>query len=384
VVLAPTARWLAGLLALLGALADPAAAAELVPLPPQPAGVSWPTQAWPRGAPSGFDAASGERAVAALFRPRGRGGLPDTRALLAVQGGRVVLERYADGFGPSSRFHSWSMAKSVTQALVGILVREGRLSLDQPAPVAAWRGEGDPRGALTLRQLLHMTSGLALEDGDDSSGSFVGRLLFGDLSEDVFAAAVAAPLTRPPDRHWAYSTATSMILAGVVEQTVGGKQALLDWIHRELTGPLGLTRFVPEFDAAGTFLGGGFVWDSAPDWARLGLLYLRDGEWEGRRILPAGWVDFCRTPAPAPDNGTFGAHLWLNLEPREHQFQSLPGGPRSAFLMSGAAGQYVAMFPDRDLVLVRLGELQGSTWAEMGGALAALANAFAPLPGSAP
>jgi CubicO group peptidase (beta-lactamase class C family) len=384
VLLPLTARRLAVLLFLLGALVRPAAAEGFVPLPLQPAGVPWPTQAWPRGAPTGFDRAAGERAVEALFRPRGRGGLPDTRALLAVQGGRLVLERYADGFGPSSRFHSWSMAKSVTQALVGILVREGRLSLDQPAPVAAWHGEGDPRGALTLRQLLHMTSGLALEDGNEGAGSFVGRLLFGDLAENVFAAAVAAPLAQAPDRHWAYSTGTSMILAGVVEQTVGGKEALLDWIQRELTAPLGLTRFVPEFDAAGTFLGGGFVWDSAPDWARLGLLYLRDGEWDGRRILAAGWVDFCRTPAPAPDNGTFGADLWLNLEPKQHQFKSLPGGPSSAFLMSGAAGQYVAMFPDRDLVLVRLGELQGSTWAEMSGALAALANAFVPGSGSAP
>jgi hypothetical protein len=224
-----------------------------------------------------------------------------------------------------------------------------------------------------------MTTGLDNADGEETPG-FVGRLLFGDLSRDVVAGAVGARLAHPPGSRWDYSTATSMILADVALRTVGGRTAFLAWLRSELTEPLGIRSLVPEFDATGHFLGGSSVWASAEDWARLGLLFLRDGAWDGRRILAQGWVDFARTPAPAPNNGCFGAHLWLNRDPGEHQFKSLPGAPSSAFLMSGSAGQYVAMLPDRDLLIVRLGELQATTWPELSGRVAALANAFPPAP----
>ena len=368
--------WLA-----LPALADPA----LQALPEQPPGVPFPTRAWPEGEPvAAVDRAALATAMGALFAARGRGGLPDTRALLVVHRGRLVAERYAEGFGPESRFHSWSMAKSVTQALVGILVREGKLTLDQPAPVAAWQGAGDPRRAVTLRELLQMTSGLDNADGGSGPTAFAARLLFGDLSHDVVAAAVAPPLLYPPGSHWAYSTATSMILADVVAQAAGGREALLALIARELSGPLGIASLVPEFDAAGHFLGGGFVWASAPDWARIGLLFLRGGVWDGQRVLPEGWVDFARTRAPATNNGVFGAHLWLNLEPAGDQFKSMPGGPDSAFFISGANGQYVAMLPDRDLLVVRLGELQSMGWGDLGRGVAAVAAAFPVPPERAP
>jgi CubicO group peptidase (beta-lactamase class C family) len=371
----------ASALALALALAASAGgAAARAPLPAQPPGTPWPTLAWPRAAPRGTDAPALEAALAALFEPVGRGGLPDTRALLVVQGGRVVVERYAPGFGPDSRFQSWSMAKSVTLALVGILVRQGRLALDAPAPVPAWRAPDDPRRAVTLRELLEMTSGLDNADGGQSAGSFVARLLFGPLSADTAASAAAVPLAHPPGSHWAYSTATTSIVSGIVRRSVGGtRAATLDFVRSQLASPLGLASLVPEFDAAGTLLGGASVWASARDWARLGLLFLRDGVWEERRILPEGWVDFARTPAPAANNGTFGAHLWINAEPGPGQFRPLPGAPASAFLMSGNAGQYVAMLPDRDLVVVRLGEMQATDWPTLGRRVAAVAAAF-PVP----
>ena len=354
------------------------------PLPPQPAGVPWPTLGWPVGLPTaGADHTALETAVAQLFLPVGRGGLPDTRALLVVQGGRVVLERYAPGFAPDSRFRSWSMAKSVTQCLSGILVREGKLALDAPAPVPAWQREGDPRAALTLRQLLNMTTGLDNADGGDGADSLVAQLIFGDDSQDTLTEVERAELAHEPGTHWAYSTATSQILSGIVGRTAGGGRAgVHELAERELARPLGIRSLVLEFDAAETMLGGVYAWATARDWARLGFLYLRDGRWEGRRILPEGWVDFTRTRAPAANNGTYGAHFWINGTPAEEQFP--PFDPDGGFHMGGNAGQFVVIVPDRDLVVVRLGEMQVATWPELNAGVAALIQAFPPPAGLAP
>jgi CubicO group peptidase (beta-lactamase class C family) len=348
------------------------------PLPPQPAGVAWPTARWAEGPlPAGAERLALEAASAALFAPIGRGGLPDTRALLAVQGGRIVWQRFADGFDADSRFRSWSMAKSVTNALVGILVRDGKLALDAPAPVPRWQQRAsDPRRAIGLRHLLGMTSGLDNADGDDAPDSFIARLLFGDFSSDTAAAAEKVDLDYEPGTHWAYSTATTQILSGIVARSIGGgRDGVRAFLERELIGPLGLTSFVLEFDPAETPLGGGYAWASAPDWARLGLLYLRDGVWDGRRILPEGWVDFTRTVAPADNNGTYGAHFWICAKPAEDQFQTLRPGIE-AFQMNGNAGQYVVIVPDRDLVVVRLGEMHATTWPELNDRLGALIEAF--------
>jgi CubicO group peptidase (beta-lactamase class C family) len=347
------------------------------PLPPQPAGAPWPTLRWAEGPPpDGTDRAALDAAGAALFEPIGRGGLPDTRALLAVQGGRVVLERYADGFGEGSRFRSWSMAKSVTNAMVGLLVRDGKLALDAPAPVPRWQRPSDPRRALTLRHLLTMTSGLDNDDGGDAADSFVARLLFGDRSSDTAAAAEKADLDFGPGTHWAYSTATTQILCGIVARTVGGgREGVRAFLERELIAPLGLGSFVLEFDPAETPLGGGYAWASARDWARLGLLYLRDGVWDGRRVLPEGWVDFTRSVAPAENNGTYGAHFWVSATPAEGQFQPLRPGIE-AFQMNGNAGQFVVIVPDRDLVVVRLGEMHATSWPQLNDRLGALIQAF--------
>jgi CubicO group peptidase (beta-lactamase class C family) len=356
-------------------------AAELVPLPPQPTAIPYPTERWPEAAPGAdVDAQRLAAAFESAFAAKGRGGVPDTRALLAIRRGTIVAERYAPGFSARSRFQSWSMAKSVTQALIGILVGEGRLDVKAPVPVAAWRTPGDPRSALTFDQLLHMSSGLANGDGGVGSESFVASLLFGAGSRDVFAFATGVPLIHPPGAFWDYSTATSMILSGVVGQIVGGgREGMLAFLREKLFDPLGMRSAVPEFDAAGTFLGGAFVWADARDWARFGLLFLRDGVWDGARVLPEGWVDYVRTPAPAPNNGVYGAHLWLNLEPKQQQFKPLPGGPASAISVNGNGGQMVVIVPTHDLVVVRLGEMQASSWSAVTEEVAAVVAAFAPL-----
>jgi CubicO group peptidase (beta-lactamase class C family) len=343
--------------------------------------VPWPTARWPRAEPADdVDRAALGEASDALFEWIGRGGVPDTRALLVVRRGRIVHERYADGFGPESRFHTWSMAKSYTNALAGILVGRGRLELDAPALVPQWRSADDPRRAITLRQMLHMSSGVDNADsagGDPNSGDFVAELLFGAGAADTNAFAADRPLVHPPGTHWAYSTATSTLVAGIVSRSVAddveGRRA---FIRKALLDPIGARRTIFEFDRAGHFLGGSHVYASARDFARFGLLYLRDGVWDGRRILPEGWVDFARTRAPVSNNGNHGAHFWINLPPAEHQFVLLPGAPTSIFQASGNAGQYVILVPTHDMVIVRLGEMHTTTWPELGRGLARLLAVF--------
>ncbi len=353
---------------------------SLPPLPGQPDGVAWPTRDWPVGeADARVDRARLAAASDELFRTTGRGGLPDTRALLVVQGGRIVLERYAPGFTPESRFESWSMAKSVTQALVGILVREGKLALDAPAPVPEWRTSGDPRSAVTLDHLLHMTSGIANGDGETVGASWMGaELLFGSGSRDAAGFAASFPLALPPGTRWSYSTGSSVLLAAIVGRAAGGgRDATERFMQRELFEPLGMQSAVPEFDLAGTFLGGSSVWASARDWARFGLLYLRDGRFDARRILPEGWVDYTRSPGGV-EPGIYGAHFWLNRERSGDRSAQLPGAPDSVFSAGGANGQFVAIAPTLDLVAVRLGEAQGTTEDDVGRALGALIALFPP------
>jgi CubicO group peptidase (beta-lactamase class C family) len=350
------------------------------PLPPQRIDVAYPTRGWPRGDPERADHIAIEVALGKLFAKRSASGVADTRALLVVQGGKLVVERYAPGFDARSRFRSWSAGKSLANAWIGILVRDGRVSLDEPLDARAWRARAeDPRRAITVREALQMTTGLANEDGDDGTSGFVSRLLFGDLSGDSALGAADVAPRHEPGTHWAYSTGTTQLLARLVVERAGE-----DWrafTQHELDAPLGMSSLLVESDRAGTPLVGAFVWANAQDWARLGLLYLRDGLWEGRRILPAGWVDFTRTPAPVPNNGTYGAHFWVNAKPGPEQYP-MYSADLDAFEMNGHAGQFVVIVPSRDLVVVRLGEMNASTWAELRAGLEELIDAFAP--GSSP
>ena len=271
-----------------------------------------------------------------------------TLAEVVLHDGQVVHETYGPDTGPGTTLISWSTGKSVTHALVGIAVREGLLELDAPAPVPEWAG--DERQAITLRQLLHMTSGLRfVEDYVDDAISHCIDMLFGAGQADVASYAAALPLDHPPDSVFNYSSGTTNIISRVVGRAVGGGEAAMrSFMEAELFGPLGMTSADPRFDAAGTFIGSSFLYCTARDFARFGQLYLADGVWEGRRILPEGWVDFARTPAPAPVEEEFGygAHWWLW---DRHGFPS-------TFAAHGYEGQYVIVRPDRDLVVVRLGK----------------------------
>jgi CubicO group peptidase (beta-lactamase class C family) len=364
-----------------GAVAVRADAPARAPLPRQRSEVPYPTRGWPRGDPQRADHVAVEVALGKLFVKESAAGVLDTRAVLVVQDGKLVVERYAPGFDAGSRFRSWSTGKSLANAWVGLLVRDGRVSLDEPLDARAWRARADdPRRTITVRHALNMTTGLANEDGDGASDSFVAELLYGELSGDTALAASDVALEHDPGTRWAYSTGTTQLLARLVADRAGE-----DWrafTARELNQPLGMSSLLVEADRADTPLVGAYVWASAQDWARLGLLYLRDGMWEGRRILPAGWVDFSRTPAPAPNNGSYGAHFWLSAKPGPEQYPGFAGRDFDAFEMNGNEGQFVVIVPARDLVVVRLGAMHASSWEELRKNLGDLIEAFS-APGSA-
>jgi CubicO group peptidase (beta-lactamase class C family) len=300
--------------------------------------------------------------------------------MLVVHRGAIVGEHYAPGTTAESRFQSYSVAKSVTHALVGILVRQGKLDIHRPADIAAWRAAGDPRGGITLAQLLQMTSGLDHPDDDDRPfRSFGVEMTYGAGATDTAAFATGAPLAHPPGSHWAYSTASTAIVAYLVGRAVGGgRDGMLTFMHDQLFAPLGMRSAVPEFDLAGTFEGGMFVHATARDYARFGLLYLRNGIWDGEQILPTGWVDFARTRAPPPNNGVYGAGFWTNGIPSAApmQYPILPGQPDSVFGASGVFGQLIIIVPTRDLLVVRLGRSEAITYPVMKESLARIVGAF--------
>jgi CubicO group peptidase (beta-lactamase class C family) len=319
-----------------------------MPLPPlarQPVDTPWPTREWPRGA-----LAEGHPAAAMLdaaFTLEGVPELGETEAVLIVQGGRLLMERYGAGPGPGGTCHSWSMAKSITHALVGLLVRDGRLDIHAPADVPEWRRAGDPRGAITLDQLLRMSSGLAFnEQYRPEAPSDVVEMLFGRGQDDVAGFAAAFPLAHAPDTAWSYASGTTNIVARCAARALGvagpGFEAFM---RSRLFEPLGMKSPVPKFDTAGTFIGSSFCFCTPRDFARFGLLYARDGIWAGERLLPEGWVDYARTKTPASGGpeGAYGAHWWLET-----------AGPGS-FSANGYDGQYIGIVPELDLIVVRNG-----------------------------
>jgi CubicO group peptidase (beta-lactamase class C family) len=325
----------------------------LVPLPRQPDGVDWPTERWPTGdLPRGVDL---DEPLAEAFDAGGP--LAVTFAVVVVHGGRLVYERYAGALEhldtpptpviAETPLLSWSMAKSVLHSAVGILVGDGRLELDVPAPVPEWSDRADPRHAITLGQLLAMRDGLDfVEDYVDDRVSDVIAMLFGDGRDDVARFAADRPLAATPGARFNYSSGTSNIVSGVVARTVGPGEPYARFLRTRLFGPLGMTSADPELDAAGTWVASSFLRATARDFARFGLLYLRDGVWDGSRLLPAGWVDSARTMvSDDPEDGPYGAHWW-----------GVAGDSRGTFRASGYEGQSITVCPSLDLVVVRLGK----------------------------
>ena len=363
----------------------PVAAAPLVPLPPQPAGVPFPTTAWPTGAldPSVAQPALEQllAVVAKTERPLGQ-----TRAVVIVHHGRLVAERYAAGFGPDTRLISWSMAKSITQALVGIAVREKLVDVDKPMGNPRWAAD-DARQRITWRQWEQMVDGQKYREigAEEPTTNDAARMLYGEGRRDVAAFGASLPLIHEPGTHWNYNSAgVNLVCDALGRAFAPGASAserrarVADVLAKELFGPLGMTSATPEFDATGTFIGSAFVYATARDFARFGLLYLRDGVWDKKRILPEGWVDFARTRGPASNSGVYGAGFWINPDEHDSMYKwaLCPHGPRDLFMAQGHEGQLVVIVPSKDLVVVRLGLIDDHDFGALGHWVEQLVNLF--------
>lgn len=309
--------------------------------------------------------------------------LAETRAVIVIQDGQVVAERYRTGYGPATRLIGWSMSKSITATLIGQLVGEGRLKLDAPAPVPAWAG--DARKAITLRQLLQMSAGLRHDELGEPAvqDSDTNRALFADVSADAAAFAASRPLQSPPGTVYNYSSLTSIILSDIAVRAIAPtattpatrRTAMRAYLKSHLVDPV-MPSLVCEFDAAGTMIGGSFCHATARDWARFGQMYLDDGRFEGRMIVPAAWVAFVRTPAST--NASYGGHFWLNLPDATMKRPALfpDQGPADTYAAVGHLGQWVAVTPSKRLVVVRLGKTQDEQLPPVKAALGALVNSY--------
>jgi CubicO group peptidase (beta-lactamase class C family) len=310
--------------------------------PAQPEGVPWPTDAWPLGImPDGVDIESLHAVLDEAFAP---GASID--AVVAIQGGELVLQQYRDGVDPFAPHISWSMAKSITQIMLGILASDGAIDVWAPADVPEWADPADPRHPITLDDMLHMRSGI--EWNEEYAGvSDVTEMLFGAGQDDRAAFAAAKPLEFDPGTVWEYSTGTSMILSRIIAQHVGFGAEGEAWAHEALFGPLGITDVELTLDASGVMSGGSGINMSAQDFARIGYLYLRGGEWDGQQIVPTEWVDYARTPiADAPE---YGAHWWVDGS-HPYWADRFP----MMFSAHGFNGQYIYVVPELDAVFVVL------------------------------
>ncbi|HMC55704.1 MAG TPA: serine hydrolase [Gemmatimonadaceae bacterium] len=328
------------------------------------------TQPWPMGdalptspMPTEIDGAKVRAAVDAAFSVPGE----LTAAFVVTYKGRLIGERYGTGITPTTPLESWSMGKSLSATLLGVLMQRGVYDLEQLAPIPEWQTPGDPRHEIRIADLLHMSSGLRIkapQDPDyDPRGTYPDHLYLYTGSVNSFHYAATRPLQWPPGTVGRYHN-TDPVLVNYLTRLGVEKlgEEYLSFPQRALFDKLGIRTFVMETDPFGDFLTQGYELASARDWARLGNLYLQDGVWNGVRILPEEFVRFVRTLAPAwiADNRpVYGGFFWINGD----------GGmpvPKDAYYMSGAGGQTTLIIPSHSLVVVRLGHYKGSETGEAG------------------
>lgn len=317
-------------------------------LPRQPAGVSWPTMTWATGPQLSGDPDGLDAVLDRAFQVNPNAELALSLAFVAVQGGRIVAERYGPGVSATTRLTSWSVAKSITQSAVGLALADGAVDLDATPAAPEWSDPDDPRHAISLRHLLAMRSGLEFnEDYVDAGASHCLEMLFGEGAADMAGYAASQALAAPVDTCFNYASGSTNIVSRAVSAALGLDRDGFDaYLRARLFDPIGMTGAEPHYDGAGTFVGSSYVDATARDFARFGYLYLRDGVWDRRRILPDGWVDAARTATSGPDDDGqyYGAFWWVW------------GDEHGTFAGQGYEGQLVAVVPALDLVLVRLGK----------------------------
>ncbi len=323
------------------------------------------TEPWPMGdalpagpLPAELDAGRVKQAVDAAFDP------PNelTAAFVVTWKGRLIGERYAEGLNARTPLESWSMGKSVTATMMGILIQQGVYSLSQPAPIPEWQGAGDPRARIRIADILNMSSGLRIKaPGDpdyDPSSTYPDHLFLYTGRVNSFEYAATRPQQWPPGTVGRYRNTDPVLINYLVRLGVEKRgEEYLSFPQRALFDKIGVRTMVMETDPFGNFLTQGYEFMSGRDWARLGNLYLQDGVWNGERMLPEGYAKFVSTLAPAWEadkRPVYGGFFWINGE------GTFPV-PKEAYYMSGAGGQTTLIIPSHDLVVVRLGHFKGST-----------------------
>jgi len=321
------------------------------------------TQLWPMGdvlpkepPPAGLDMVKVNQALDAAFEPAAA----MTAAFVVTWKGRLIAERYGKGITLHTPLESWSMGKSVTAALMGILVRQGVYELSQPAPVPEWQRPGDPRARIRISDLMRMSSGLRIrapQDPDyDPSRGYPDHVYLYTGAVNSFQYAATRPLQWPPGTVGRYRNSDPVLVNYLVRLAVEKRgEEYLSFPQRALFDAIGVRTMVMETDPYGDFLLQGYELASARDWARLANLYLQDGVWNGKRILPEGYAKFVSTVAPAwqaDGRPIYGAFFWINGE------GAFPV-PRDAYYMAGSGTQIALIIPSHHLVVVRLGHYRG-------------------------
>lgn len=283
-----------------------------------------------------------KQAVANAFDEKGNK-LKRTRALLVLYKGKLLTEQYDTGFHKDSRILGWSMTKSITATMFGVLQSQGKFDINKPAPVPEWAG--DSRAAITTGDLLHMNSGLEWEEKYDKI-SDATKMLFS--SSDMTRAQIDKPAIAKPNTAWNYSSGTSNLLSGILRRQFSSHQQYLDFWYSALIDRIGMNSMIIETDMSGNYVGSSYGWATTRDWAKFGLLYLNKGMWNGDRVFDESWATYVSTPTNT-SNGAYGGHFWLNAGGR------FPDAPRDMYSANGYQGQMVFIIPSLDLVIVRMG-----------------------------
>lgn len=303
----------------------------------------------------GFDMEAVNAAVYQAFEDMEPDQNIDTRAVLVIHDGKIIAEQYAEPFTADMPQLGWSMTKTVTAALTGILGADGLLHVNAGANVPEWRSDGDERRNITLEHLLHMTSGMQYSEVY-TAGSMSDVILMLYTTGDTAAFTIDKPLAHAPGSTFYYNSGTTNIISRIQRQLFTSHQDYFNFPQERLFSKLGMNSAVIEPDASGTFVGSSYMYATPRDWAKMGLLYLQDGMWNGERILPEGWVDYSVTPAPAAERGQYGVQLWLNAgAPDNPEDRPLPNLPANMYYLSGFEGQNILVFPDQDLIVMRMG-----------------------------
>ena len=266
-----------------------------------------------------------------------------TRAILVIYKDQIIAEKYGVGFDKESRFLGWSMTKSILSTVYGILQYQGKLNVKDKAPITSW--QNDERKNITINNLLQMNSGLEWDENYNEI-SDATKMLF--LERDMTKMQENKPLVGKPNESWNYSSGTSNLLSGILRSKFKTHQEYLDFWYTHFIDKIGMNSMVLEADLSGNYVGSSYSWANARDWAKFGLLYLKNGNWNGKQLFTKDWVDYITTPT-ATSNGTYGAQFWLNAK---KQFKDVPA---NMYFADGYQGQRVYVLPDQEMVIVRFG-----------------------------